>query len=81
MLLTTFWLLNMPGLRGQTVLEHLAGSLEAPSIIIVSGNNDEAEARALLQGGAFDYITKPVDLAHLRIVIAMAAAAAPSTGG
>src|SRR5438067_2185426 len=47
--------LNMPGLRGQTVLEHLTSSPSSPPIIIVSGNSDEAEARALLDRGAFDY--------------------------
>jgi len=49
------------------------------SIVIVSGQNDETAARAFLQRGAFDYVPKPVDLAHLQSVIAAAAATAPSS--
>jgi DNA-binding response OmpR family regulator len=72
--------LTMPGLDGHTVFEHLTSSPAPPSIVIVSGNSDERDARALLQRGAFDYITKPVDLSHLQSVIIAAAAAAPPPG-
>jgi DNA-binding response OmpR family regulator len=68
--------LTMPGPDGHTVFQQLIGSSVLSSIVIVSGNNDEAAARALLQRGAFDYVTKPVDLGHLQSVIAAAAAAA-----
>jgi DNA-binding response OmpR family regulator len=67
--------LTMPGLDGHTVFQQLIGSSVLSSIVIVSGNNDEAAARTLLQRGAFDYVTKPVDLAHLQSVITAAAAA------
>ena len=66
--------------RGQTILEHLSIAPSPPSIIIVSGNRDEEDARALLQRGAFDYITKPINLSHLESVIIAAAAAAPPPG-
>src|SRR5215470_3066293 len=69
--------LNMPGLDGHTVFQQLIGSSVLSSIVVVSGNSDEAAARALLQRGAFDYVTKPVDLGHLQSVIAAAAAACP----
>jgi DNA-binding response OmpR family regulator len=67
--------LTMPGLDGHTVFQQLIGSSVLSSIVIVSGNSDEAAARALLQRGAFDYVTKPVDLGHLQSVIAAAAGA------
>ena len=68
--------LTMPGVDGHTVFQQLIGSSVPSSIVIVSGNNDEAAARGLLQRGAFDYVTKPIDLGHLQSVITAAAAAA-----
>jgi len=65
--------IRMPGIDGHTVLDHLKGSPHPPAIIIVSGNQDEHEARELLQRGAFDYVTKPVDLNYLKQAIAAAA--------
>src|SRR6267378_8213110 len=69
--------IRMPGIDGHTVLDHLRGSPQPPTIIIVSGNHQEDEARELLQRGAFDYVTKPVDFAYLKQAIAAAAGAAP----
>jgi adenylate cyclase len=67
----------MPALDGHTVFERLISASTPCSIVTVSGQNDETAARALLQRGAFDYVSKPVDLAHLQSVIAAAAATAP----
>ena len=69
--------IRMPGIDGHTVLDHLRGSPQPPTVIIVSGNHEETEARELLQRGAFDYLTKPVDFRYLQQAIAAAAAAAP----
>jgi DNA-binding response OmpR family regulator len=69
--------LSMPALDGHTVFERLISLATPSSIVIVSGQNDETAARALLQRGAFDYVSKPVDLAHLQSIIAAAAATAP----
>jgi DNA-binding response OmpR family regulator len=69
--------LTLPGLDGHAVFEQLIASSAPSSIVILSGSNDEATARALLQRGAFDYLPKPVDLAHLQSVIAAAAAVTP----
>ncbi len=65
--------IRMPGIDGHTVLDHLKGSPHPPAIIIVSGNQDEQEARELLQRGAFDYVTKPVGLTCLKRAIAAGA--------
>ncbi len=69
--------IRMPGLDGHTVLDHLRGSSQPPTIIIVSGNHEEDEARELLQRGAFDYVTKPVDFGYLKQAITAAAGVAP----
>src|SRR5262249_11173056 len=58
--------LAMPGPDGHAVFDHLISSSTPSSIVILSGSNDEVAARALLQRGAFDYVPKPVNLAHLR---------------
>ena len=65
--------IRMPGIDGHTVLDHLRVSPQPPTIIIVSGNHEENEARQLLQRGAFDYVTKPVDWGYLKRAIAAAA--------
>jgi CheY-like chemotaxis protein len=59
-----------------TLLEHLKRSPQPPAIIIVSGHADEQEARQLLQRGALDYVTKPVDLNYLQQAVAAAAGSA-----
>ena len=69
--------LCMPALDGRTVFERLISSSTPCSIVIVSGQNDERAAQALLQRGAFDYLPKPVYLAHLQSIIAAASATAP----
>ena len=69
--------IRMPGIDGHTILDHLRGSPQPPTIIIVSGNHEENEARQLLQRGAFDYVTKPVDWGYLKRAIAAAAGVAP----
>jgi CheY-like chemotaxis protein len=69
--------LSMPALDGYAVFERLISSSTPCSIVIVSGQNDETAARALLHRGASDYLPKPVDLVHLQSVISAAAATAP----
>ncbi|HEU5320185.1 MAG TPA: response regulator, partial [Methylomirabilota bacterium] len=41
-------------------------------VVMVSGNDDPDRARALLTGGAFDYLPKPVSLTTLERVLAAA---------
>jgi len=69
--------IRMPGIDAHIGLDHLRGSPQPPTIIIVSGNHEENEARQLLQRGAFDYVTKPVDFGYLKQAIAAAAGVAP----
>lgn len=54
--------LAMPGKNGLEVLRKLVPEMPGTGFIIVTGNEDEALARACLQLGAFDYVPKPVDL-------------------
>ncbi len=57
--------LRMPGIDGMEVLRRVKKSNPEIQVIILTGHgseNDEKEARRL---GAFDYLSKPVDIDHL----------------
>ena len=68
---------NMPNIGGGTVLERLRSSTPSPAVIIVTGDTNYEQAKALLERGAFDFVTKPVDLAYLKRAIDAAAATTP----
>lgn len=54
--------IDMPGKSGLEVLEELVPLLPGTGFFIVTGNGDEALACSCLGLGAFDYVSKPVDL-------------------
>jgi DNA-binding response OmpR family regulator len=56
----------MPGLSGISALQQLRARDPNLGVIMVTGNGDENIARRTLALGAFDYVTKPVDLDYLR---------------
>jgi CheY-like chemotaxis protein len=61
----------MPGMSGDEVLEFLRRDYPRVPVIMVTGNEDEERARALMARGAFDYIGKPFHLMTLeRVVLA-----------
>jgi DNA-binding response OmpR family regulator len=66
---------KIPDIGGETILERLRTFSPSPAVIIVTGGTSYDDAKRLLASGAFDYVTKPVDLAYLRQVIDAAAAA------
>jgi DNA-binding response OmpR family regulator len=66
---------TMPGLDGGEVLARLRAVDPTVSVIMLTGNDDEALARDLLRAGAFDYVPKPFRLEVLERVVAAAVAA------
>ena len=66
--------LSLPGLSGEAGLARLRREAPGVPVIVVSGNRDEEQARALLQLGAFDYVTKPFQLLTLERAVAAAVA-------
>jgi two-component system NtrC family response regulator len=48
--------------------EMLAGN-HFTKIIIVTGNGDNAIALRAVQGGAYDFLCKPIDLAELKVIV------------
>lgn len=58
--------LHLPSLRGIDALVSLRAVLPDVQVIVVSGTEDEVLRRRALAYGAFDFLTKPVDLEQLR---------------
>jgi len=57
--------LLMPGITGEELLDRIHASYPDIPVIMVTGVNDVAQAVSCMRRGAFDYILKPVDIAHL----------------
>jgi DNA-binding NtrC family response regulator len=61
--------LVMPGLDGLELLKALRGELPNASVIVLTGNATVETAVEAMKEGAYDYLTKPVDLRRLRVLI------------
>jgi DNA-binding response OmpR family regulator len=59
----------MPGMHGIEVLQEIKKIDPRIGVIMVTVVTDEEQAKKTLQLGAYDYITKPVDLTHLETVV------------
>ena len=57
--------IRMPGMDGVETFRLIREVDAQMPVVIVSGQISEDQARELLQEGAFDYVTKPVDLNRL----------------
>jgi DNA-binding NtrC family response regulator len=57
--------LKMPGMTGQEVLRDIKSLLPDVQVIILTGHASSDDAAACLTGGAFDFLIKPVEMAHL----------------
>ena len=59
--------LRLPGADGFAVLERSRALVPAPGFIMLTGFGTIDQAVAALKAGADDFLTKPIDLEHLRI--------------
>ncbi|MGA8587212.1 MAG: adenylate/guanylate cyclase domain-containing protein [Roseiarcus sp.] len=66
--------INMPVMDGLTLLNELNERRSAVRAIIVSAYGDMANLRTAMNRGAFDFVTKPVDLGDLEITVRKAMA-------
>ena len=57
--------ITMPRMGGIEVMSRLKGMDENIGVIVISGNSDFEDARKMIRMGAYDYITKPLDLEYL----------------
>ena len=61
--------INMPRMDGLLLLQNLQEKEEKLSTIIVSAYGDMANIRTAMNRGAFDFLTKPIDLLDLEATI------------
>src|SRR4029453_9330199 len=61
--------LVMPELDGMELLKQLQQEVPFASVIILTGHGSIETAVTAVENGAYDYLTKPVDPARLRILI------------
>src|SRR6266851_10415350 len=52
----------MPELSGRELLKHIQANHPATPVIVISGLSNEADAKALMDLGAFEYFAKPFKL-------------------
>ena len=64
--------LVMPGMDGLALLEALRTELPATSVILLTGHGTVETAVSAMKEGAYDYLTKPVDVRRLRALVAKA---------
>ena len=79
--------LNMPGMDGLALLAEIAARDPSLPVLLLTAHGSERVAVQALKAGAYDYLTKPVDLRQFRTVVASAlgrpvvgAAEAPPVG-
>lgn len=73
--------IRMPGMGGIEVLEEAKKILPELGVIMVTAVHDERIARRAMELGAFDYVTKPINLEFLKSAIRVRLAQAGGNGG
>jgi len=56
---------RMPGMDGLSVLQHIRQKHADTEVILITGNVSTQEGVAGIKAGAFDYLTKPIEIEHL----------------
>jgi len=62
--------INMPRMDGLSLLQKLQETKAQVSTVVVSAYGDMANIRTAMNRGAFDFLTKPIDLADLEATVA-----------
>lgn len=61
--------LRMDGISGEEVVQKVTTEHPGIPIIVLTGHGSIDDATAAIKAGAFDFLTKPLDLDHLNIVV------------
>jgi DNA-binding NtrC family response regulator len=61
--------LKMPGLDGMQLIEQIQKRKISVTVIVMTGYGSVNEAVQAMRLGAYDFLTKPIDVQHLRLVI------------
>ncbi|MBN2874837.1 MAG: sigma-54-dependent Fis family transcriptional regulator [Spirochaetales bacterium] len=60
--------LKMPGLLGSELLKHITSHYPSIPVIVLTGHGTVEDAVDAMRNGAYDFITKPVNLDHLAML-------------
>lgn len=61
--------LKMDGMSGQEVVRQVTTKYPGIPIIVLTGHGSIDDATEAIKAGAFDFLTKPLDLDHLNIIV------------
>ncbi|MDR1250013.1 MAG: sigma-54 dependent transcriptional regulator, partial [Treponema sp.] len=61
--------LRMPGLSGEELLKRVDSETPGVPVIVLTGHGTVENAVEAMRNGAYDFLTKPVDLAHLSLLV------------
>ena len=61
--------LRMDGMSGSEVVQRVTTEYPGIPIIVLTGHGSIDDATAALKAGAFDFLTKPLDLDHLNKIV------------
>ena len=61
--------LRMDGISGEEVVRQVTTKYPGIPIIVLTGHGSIDDATAAIKCGAFDFLTKPLDLDHLNLVV------------
>jgi len=61
--------LFMPGMNGIELLEHINLLPEKPAVIFITGQGTVETAVQAMKNGAYDYVTKPINIDRLSLLI------------
>jgi DNA-binding NtrC family response regulator len=61
--------ISMPGLTGVELLKQIQEKNSATPVILISGKGSEQDPQALIDMGAFAYVTKPFNLDEIEEVV------------
>ncbi len=66
--------IRLPGMDGLEVLRRMREACPGTEVVMMTGHASVASAVEAMKRGAFDYLTKPLDLEELRVVVEKALA-------
>lgn len=61
--------LRMPGISGEQVLKKVTSQMPGIPVIVLTGHGSIDAAVSAMQNGAYDFLTKPLDLKHLELIV------------
>ncbi len=61
--------INMPGIDGLALLQKLQDNPEAPLVVMITAYGSEEVVVQALRLGAYNYLSKPFEVAELRVIV------------